>query len=129
LGIPTDGSSSTLYGMTHLNLNESHPVGRFRRFGVSGGNIVLTTPSAGADCDCVMMSQSRNGDGQAEEVYRLSHGEIVRVESGGTFSAGVNLVTDSNGRAVAAGAGTVLGRSLQASTATGQLVLMVVRAR
>jgi len=44
------------------------------------------------------------------------------VESGGAFSAGAELETDSSGRAVAKTGGPVVARALQAATAAGEFV-------
>jgi hypothetical protein len=105
----------------------THTSRRFRRYSASGGDVVLVAPSAGADAD-VVMYQSRHYDtpGQTREAYTLYAGRVVKVETGGSFSAGASIVTDSSGRAVAAGSGVVLGRALNASSGTGQYILMVV---
>ena len=81
-----------------------------------------TVPSSGAAAFGVVRSAASAGDSIAVDVA----GTVV-VETGGVFSAGVELQCDSSGRVVTASGGTVLGVALQASTGSGQFVEVLLR--
>ncbi|MBF0546221.1 MAG: DUF2190 family protein [Candidatus Riflebacteria bacterium] len=81
----------------------------------------------GAEADAteaaIGVSQYAAADG--EPVAVDTYGTAV-VESGGVFSAGVQVESDADGKAVVYSAGVINGRALQASTASGQMVEILV---
>ena len=81
-----------------------------------------TAPDSGAAAFGVNRAAASSGDTLAVDVA----GTVV-VETGGVFSAGVELQCDSSGRVVTASGGTVLGVALQASTGSGQFVEVLLR--
>lgn len=64
----------------------------------------------------------------AGERVDVCHSGIHLVEAGGAFAAGAPLTSDANGRAVAAAAAgnRVIGISLEAAVASGDLVNVVI---
>ena len=66
--------------------------------------------------------------------YAAASGELVAVdtygtaiiESGGVFNNGDQVESDADGKAVAYSAGSINGRALQASTAAGQMIEILV---
>lgn len=82
--------------------------GQFRFVEMNGdGNAVR--PAAGGRAVGVRQNYPSAGEGTT-----IVHDGIVWVEAGGTFAVGDAVGTDAEGRAIAAGAGTALGRAIQA---------------
>ena len=81
-----------------------------------------TTPAAGAAAFGVTRSSASSGDSITVDVAG-----VVAVETGGVFAAGVEVQCDSSGRVVEASSGVTLGIALQASTGSGQFVMVLLR--
>jgi hypothetical protein len=99
------------------------PCRRLFRWAVTegGGTVVQSVPVAGGDVDAI----AGGGTGNSSEFYWATPGRPVVVEAGAAFDAGAELETDADGRAVAADAGVVVLRALQAAASAGDYALAV----
>lgn len=97
--------------------------GKLWRFGKETSTGVVACSVAGERADGIISGGFPNlpttaGDGLDLDVERL-----MKVVAGGVFAAGVDLTTDNQGRAVAAGAGDNINAiACEAATAAGQIV-------
>lgn len=84
--------------------------GQYRFVNINGdGNAVR--PAASGVAIGVRQNYPSAGEGTT-----IVQSGIVLVEAGGTFAVGDAVGTDAEGRAIAAGAGTALGRAIHAGT-------------
>lgn len=95
-------------------------VGRMCRFTAP---LVVGLPSAGGSVDGVVQTPP---PWYWPSVLPAFHGSVLQVETGGNFSQGDDLKTDSSGRVVAqGGSGTVVARALESSAGSGHTVWVV----
>lgn len=93
--------------------------------GVTGFNAFpTTTPTAGGIVDGCSGGEADSG-GWWGPRYGAGPGEPIVVESGGSFSAGDDLETDGQGRAVQHSSGEIVARALEGASGSGEQVWAV----
>jgi len=129
-------------GLQNNSYPSSHPAGWYSNLGLGLGVFDFTprrfyvwsgaapspaAPAAGVAVHGVSgYANVVSGDPPAHTVSSLGlpaiRGLPFRVESGGAFSSGDALKTDSSGRAIAqGGSGTIVATALEAASASGQV--------
>lgn len=106
-----------------IDLGATPTPDRFVAFGGVPPGAGLCT--SGQDADAVTLPAGSGGANQGMG-YLAVPGLPVQVESGGVFSSGATLQSDASGRAITFSSGARIERALQAATAAGQIVWVVV---
>jgi hypothetical protein len=111
---------STSKGLSLISYEAAGDLTQFR-FGSLNSDGQIATTGAGAQADGVIQNDPDN-QGEAVTIATYNGGQ-AKVEAGGSVSAGDNVTSDSNGRAVTATSGDVVnGVAVQAASGAGSVI-------